>query len=101
MKQPYKTDVIFRKDTTKEFKNTIFALFPHCVNDTTGNVLSYQHVGQHSSADYQHCISKSKLATETEYTDLKKELETIGYDLNIIKKQNHKKYLKNYYETRK
>ena len=96
MKHTYKTDVVFRKDTSKDWKGTIFALFPHCVNDTTGNVLSYQHVGQHSAADYQQCIRTSKPATETEYNDLKKELEHVGYDLNIIKKQNYKKYLQIY-----
>jgi hypothetical protein len=100
MEQTTKIDVIFRIDTSKDWNGTVFALFPHSVNDTTGNVLSYQHIGQHSSADYKHCINKSKPATETQYNDLKKELEKIGYHLNIIKKQNYKKYLKNYYNQK-
>ena len=30
-KDKHKTDVIFRKDTTKDFKGQIYALFPHQV----------------------------------------------------------------------
>lgn len=92
-KDKHKTDVIFRKDTTKDFKGQIYALFPHNVETYNGDVMFYTHVGQHSSADYYHCINTSKLATETEYKDLKNELESLGYNLNIIKKQNHKKYV--------
>jgi len=91
-----KTDVIFRVDTSKDWKGTIFALFPHDVADNKGNVTSYQHVGQHSTADYNHCIKTSRIATENEYKDLKKELECLGYNLNIIKKQNYQKYLSSY-----
>lgn len=100
-KDKHKTDVIFRKDTTKEFKGDIFALFPHNVDTYKGDVTFYTHVGQHGSADYNHCINTSKLATEEEYKDLKCELESIGYNLNIVKKQNHKKYLKSYHEINK
>ena len=91
-----KTDVIFRVDTSKEWKGTIFALFPHDVADKQGNVLTYQHVGQHSSGNYNHCIKTSKPAIDTEYQDLKQELESIGYNLNVIKKQNYQKYLNSY-----
>ncbi len=91
------TDVVFRFDTTKDWKGTIFALLPHEVSDHSGNVTSYQHLGQHSSADYQHCIAKSRPATESEYKDLKIEMECIGYNINVIKKQNYQKYLKEYH----
>ena len=101
MEKSSKIDVIFRKDTSKDWEGVIFALFPHFVNDFEGNVLSYQKIGQHSSADYQHCIRKSKPAIEAEYIYLKKELEEIGYDLNIIKKQNYQKYLTAYYNIQK
>lgn len=97
-KDKHTTDVIFRKDTSKDWKGTIFALFPHDVCDFKGNVTSYQHLGQHSAADYNHCIRKSKPATETEYADLKKELESLGYNLNIVKKQHFYKYLKRYHK---
>lgn len=84
------TDVIFRVDTTKDFKGTIFALFPHLVADLQGNIMSYQHIGQHSGANYLHCIKTSKPATEKQYKDLKSELEQIGYSLRIVKRQNKK-----------
>ena len=85
------TEVIFRKD-----KGGIYALFPHEVADYKGNVTSYQHVGQHSAADYKHCIKTSKVATPEQYADLQSELKSIGYNLIIIQKQNYKKYLKSY-----
>jgi len=91
-KDTHKTDVIFRVDKTKDFENTIFALFPH-IKEHNNSVLYYQHIGQHSTADYDHCIKTSKLATENEYKNLFIELESIGYNLNVIKKRNYKKYL--------
>ena len=97
----YKTDVIFRVDNTKDWKGTIFALLPHEVCDYSGNVTSYQHVGQHSGADYRGCIATSKPATPEQYADLKAEMESLGYNFNVIKKQNYDKYLKSYYEVRK
>lgn len=98
-KDTYKTDVIFRVDTTKDFKGTVFALFPHEV-ERNGLVTSYQHVGQHSSADYYGCIITSRLATENEAKDLKKELEQLGYNLNVVKKQNRAKYIISFHESR-
>ncbi len=97
----HKTDVVFRVDTTKDWKGTVFALLPHEVCDFKGNVTTYQHVGQHSGADYRGCIATSRPATEAEYKDLKAEMESIGYNFNVIKKQNYDKYLKSYYEVRK
>ncbi len=75
------TKVVFRK--YKE--GDILALFPECpeVNYT---VVCYQHIGQHGSADYQQCVAISKPATENEYQDLKRELESLGYDLKVVKK---------------
>ena len=43
-------------------------------------------VGQHSDVDYQNVISQTKMATENEYQVLKDELESLGYELNVIKK---------------
>ena len=95
------TDMVFRVDKTKDFKGTVFALFPHEVCDFKGNVTSYQHVGQHGGANYGHCIATSRPATEKEYADLKKELEGFGYNINVLKKQHYYKYLKSYREARK
>jgi hypothetical protein len=99
-KDTYKTDVVFRCDKHGDFKGVVFALFPHEVSTPDGSVTFYTHVGQHGSADYRGCISKSRMATEQEYADLKKEMESIGYDLNIVKKQNYDKFLADYKRVR-
>lgn len=95
-KDTYKTDVIFRCDKHGDFKGVVFALFPHEVSTLSGSVTFYTHIGQHDSANYKGCISKSRMATEQEYADLKEEMESIGYNLNIVKKQNYDKYLVEY-----
>jgi hypothetical protein len=86
------TDVIFRVDNTKDFKGTVYTLFPHEVIDYRGLVSSYQHVGQHSGANYLDCINTSKPATAKQYKALKLELENIGYRFNIVNRQNKTKY---------
>lgn len=95
------TEVVFRVDTTKGWKETVYALLPHDCCDFKGNVTTYQHVGQHSAANYRYCISKSRPAKLDEYASLKNEMENgHGYNLKVIKKQNYDKYMKNYYELR-
>jgi len=95
-KDNYKTDMVFRVSKRKYLKGEVFALFPHEVADLKGNVTCYQHLGQHSSADYQYSMSKSRKATEEELKPLKIELESLGYDVNVISKQNYDKYLSSY-----
>lgn len=99
-KDKHITDVIFRVDKSKDFKGTVYALFPHEVCDHKGHVTSYQHVGQHSGADYTHCIRTSRLATQAESNDLKIELRGLGYNLNVVSKQNYAKYLKSYHNRK-
>lgn len=83
-----KTDVIFRKD-----KHGVYALFPYLIATYDGEITGYMHRGQHFSADYNHCIMKSKPAKAEEYADLMAELENqVGYNLRIRKKMNHNKY---------
>lgn len=94
-KDTFQTDVIFRK----EKDNTIIAVFPYIIEDRNGNVLCYAHLGQHSGADYSYFTEKTVPALESEYTDLKTELESIGYNLRIIKRRNYDKYLKEYHKT--
>lgn len=79
-----KTIVIFRK-----FKgsNDIIALFPaEPYNDYSNSCESYMHVGQHSAADYSHCLDITKPASPVEYRALHKELRGIGYNLSIRQK---------------
>ena len=92
-KDTYTTEVIFRVDKTKSFKGTIFALIPYDIQTKNGLISSYQHIGQHSSADYNHCIKSSKPATEIKYTQLKNEMESLGYNIKVITKRNYNKYL--------
>ena len=89
MKNPNnKTAVVFRK-----FKEgDIIALFPYEIDSGTC-IMSYQHMGQHSGADYDSVIKCTKQAKQKEYRDLYTELVGIGYDLEIIKRQNRRKYL--------
>jgi hypothetical protein len=99
-KDTHTTDIVFRVDTSKDFKGTVFALFPHEVCDHKGNVTTYQHIGQHSGGDYKACIGFSRLATLEESESLKREMESLGYNINVVKKQNYDKFLKSYKEVR-
>ena len=82
------TVVIFRKDNNKAFSDRIYALFPFEPYDNKKTLCtSYQHVGQHSAADYELCIRISTPATPDEYADLKKELEGLGYNLDVKTKK--------------
>lgn len=71
------TPVIFRKE--RRANGDVFALFP-TLEGSPGCCMSYQHVGQHGSADYAHCIQTSRPATSMEYGDLLIELIDYGYD---------------------
>jgi hypothetical protein len=80
------TKVIFRKFN----KTDIIALFPYEYDKYTDTCTSYMHVGQHSGDNYPYCIQTTKPAKEAEYLPLFNELTGIGYNLQIIKKYNHK-----------
>ena len=73
------TKVIFRK-----FKddNSVIAYFPELpgTNDFS-TCLSYMHTGQHGSASID--MSGTLKASESEYENLKDELESIGYNLKV------------------
>lgn len=75
-----RTVVIFRRWRWEG--REVLALFP-CEDDGNGKVLSYEHVGQHAGADYTGCMKRTRPATATEYEPLKRELEAIGYVLDI------------------
>lgn len=96
MNSTEKTTVIFRKYKPK---NTIIALFPYDIHNGY-LVTCYIHIGQHMGADYNHCIKSSKPAKPNEYEPLKKELESIGYNLEVREKYNHSKYLKAYQQSK-
>lgn len=77
-----KTIVIFRK--WKSEPKTVIAFFPEIPADISGKqILSYEHIGQHGGADYNHCIAITRPAKKEEYENLKKELEQIGYNMEV------------------
>ena len=49
----------------------------------------------------KHALHSLVVFRRAANTISKKEMETIGYNFNVIKKQNYGKYLKSYYEARK
>ena len=80
------TRVIYRK-----FKNgEIIALFPQ-IKETNYCVLSYMHVGQHGSADFDQVVRITKLALADEYKELHNELTNqVGYTLDVRTRNNRR-----------
>ena len=90
-----KTDVIFViwPDNPEYIFDPVDALFPGLAGNMDPNTcLCYSHIGQHSAANLEYMLSITRLAKPSEYSDLKGELEQIGYSLNIIEKptENHR-----------
>ena len=89
------TLVIFRKWRQSEklwpdLGPEVFALFPLIPANGYGfSCLSYEHVGQHSGANYYHCMQDSHAASAEEYAALKAELESLGYRLRVGKRAPH------------
>jgi len=77
-----KTLVVFRKWSNGD----IIALFP-CEDVGLGYCNSYEHIGQHSGADYTGVVKMTKLATQKEYIYLYKELQLIGYSLKVASRR--------------
>jgi len=77
------TTVIFR--TFPE--GDVIALFPYEINYPDGCCESYQRIGQHGAADYQHVCRITRPATLEEIAPLAQELERIGYRLKILKRK--------------
>lgn len=61
---------------------TVTALFPSISADYQGNILSYQHIGQHGSA--HRSLLECKLATPKQYKDLLLELIQIYSDSILL-----------------
>ena len=88
-----KTIVLFRVQNDE-----VFALFPELAASSTmmNLCVSYQHIGQHGTADMDCAISRSKPATKAQYQSLESELTSLGYELEIRKRTPRSAY-----ETRK
>src|SRR5574343_258253 len=76
-----KIDVVFLLD--REEPHDVFAYFPNEISDREGNRLCYAHVGQHSSCSEEYAL-ECELATPEQYSDLKQELDSRGYNLNVL-----------------
>jgi len=87
-KDKYKTIVVFLKDTTDtEYNGIITAYFPcEKYSQEIGVYNSYSHIGQHSACNYDFAKNKCKIANEQEYKDLFNELQSIGYNLEVVTK---------------
>ena len=64
-----------------EENQDLLAFFPNN-QESKGFFLSYCHIGQHSECSLNY-IKECRKATIKEYTPLKTELESIGYNLKI------------------
>jgi hypothetical protein len=83
------TKVLFRKwkDT-----GTVLALFPEVASDPDPHhCLSYEHVGQHGSADPWKCMRATVPAEPVEYDGLRQELQQRGYVLDVRERVNWKR----------
>lgn len=79
--------VVFRVWKENHGKGVI-ALFPEMIGSchTHKYCQSYEHIGQGGSADPSGVVKASRSATETERMPLLKELQTIGYALDVREK---------------
>ena len=78
--------VIFRK--WKE-DNEVFAIFPTDIATMDGSVTVYSHIGQHGSGSMRTITgNKTKLASLSEYRNLLRELNSIGYKNLVVYKKD-------------
>lgn len=85
------TPVMFRMDKHGAHKE-VTAVFPY-EESTLGKPeyrTCYAHVGQHGACSWEWVLQKTRPATVEEYTPLKQELESIGYELRVIKRRSTK-----------
>ena len=85
-------EVVFKKDKQT---NEVLAFMPYDIQNFKGEFTCYAHVGQHGLSDdgyYRQCVN----ASESEYKELKTELEFIGYNVQPIKRISVKKFRKAY-----
>ena len=85
-----KTKVIFRK-TLPEWGGETIAIFPALAGDSNPyrTCMSYERVGQHGAITLDF-MKFTLLTTPENYTSLKAELESIGYDLQVAKRMTRK-----------
>jgi hypothetical protein len=80
------TRVVFKMTPKDVYSGSECIAFLLDSDTSPDRLMSYMHVGQHSEATIEFCVS-CRLATPDEYADLKAELESIGYDLKVCKRR--------------
>lgn len=84
-KKTQHTAVVFR--VWRAAPRTVMALFPHEPGtNNPATCSSYEHVGQHGSADPSGCVHRSRPATRAEADPLASELRRIGYRLRFLRR---------------
>jgi hypothetical protein len=82
------TKVLFLVNEKDPKNPDLFAYFPEENYDNKGNLkVGYSHVGQHGGVDPRYA-KESRLATPEEYQNLKTELESIGYNFDVLNSTN-------------
>ena len=76
-----KTEVVFRR--WKKVPKSVIALFPYEI-EVDSHCMSYEHIGQHSAADYAGVIDQTIPAEGDDVDELTRELLEIGYNLKPI-----------------
>ena len=85
MKDENTTRVIFRRWLKKDGGDVIALLLDVPANK--GRVMMYEHVGQHGEGSYFGVMGSTRPAKDDEYSNLKRELESIGYRLILRKRR--------------
>jgi hypothetical protein len=81
------TKVLFLINEKDPNDPDLFAYFPEENYDSNGILKTgYSHVGQHSAVHPDYA-AKSREATPEEFADLKAELESIGYNLEVLNRE--------------
>jgi len=83
------TKVLFLvNDADQDYGADVFAYFPEENYDNGGYLKTgYAHVGQHTAVSPEYA-KESREATPEEYSDLKRELEGQGYNLEVLNSAN-------------
>lgn len=81
MEEKVKINVDFRKFENGE----VIAIFvdKEYKKKSNGYYMSYMHIGQHGDCD-PNLLNELEKANKDEYNSLKKELESLGYIVNVI-----------------
>lgn len=88
-KEEEETKVIFKLARYPDGEREIVAFFPGA-SANPGNIMCYAHNGQHGEASEVFYYANCRNCTEEQYAPLKRELESIGYRLSVVKRISRK-----------